>query len=194
MNKAALALAISLFATAASANPFGWITVFVPLNPGVVNGAGGTQWTTTLWASNTSEHEFPVICDNSGIIIDPPLPCQTLKPHSTTSINPPYPTTDHQGFFLYVLSAFGNPVPPDALDFTLRTNDTASAPHSAGTQIPIVLPDAFRNALALPNVPLNGHSRLRLRVYGMENGEVTVRAIGLTTKTEVWNATLSMKG
>ena len=192
MTKAALALAISLFATAASANPFGWITVFVPLNPGVVNGAGGTQWTTTLWASNTSDHEFPVICDNTSLLVDSPVPC-TLKPHSTTSLGQPYPST-HQGFFLHVLSAFANPVPPDALDFTLRTTDTASAPHSAGTQIPIVLPDAFRNALALPNVPLNGHSRLRLRVYGMENGEVTVRAVGLTTKTEVWNTTLSMKG
>lgn len=188
-----LALALLSFTPAAFANPFGWVTVFVPLNPGVVAGAGGTQWTTTLWVSNTSDQSFPIICEAS-ILLTPPVPCPALTARSTTSLSVPYGSLAHQGFFLNVASLFGNFVPVNALDFTLRTNDSASAPHSAGTEIPLVLPDAFRNALALPNVPLNGHSRLRLRVYGMEDGDVTVRAVGLTTHTEVWRTTLSMKG
>jgi hypothetical protein len=194
MKKALLlALALLSLAPTAFANPFGWVTVFVPLNPGVVAGAGGTQWTTTLWVSNTSDQSFPIVCVPS-ILLTPPVPCPTLTARSTTSLPAPYATLTHQGFFLNVASLFGNFVPANALDFTLRTNDSASAPHSAGTEIPVVLPDAFRNALALPNVPLNGHSRLRLRVYGMDDGDVTIRAVGLTTNMEVWRTTLSMKG
>ena len=196
MNKVFLALAFLLLASAAFANPGGWVTVFVPLNPGVVAGAGGTQWTTTLWISNTSSQEFPVICDSNNFLA-PPIAgpgCPNIPAHSTISYPVPYGTLAHQGFFLNVASIFGNFVPADALDITLRTNDSVSAPHSAGTEIPIVRPDAFRNTLALPNVPLNGHSRLRLRVYGMDNSDVTVRAVGLTTNTEVWRTTLSMKG
>lgn len=194
MKKALLlALALLSIAPAAFANPGGWVTVFVPLNPGVVAGAGGTQWTTTLWVSNTSDQSFPVICEPLNLA-DPPPPCPVLPARSTTSLSVPYFSLAHQGFFLNAASLFGNFVPADALDVTLRTNDSVSAPHSAGTEIPVVLPGAFRNALALPNVPLNGHSRLRLRVYGMDDSDVTVRAVGLTTNTEVWRTTLSMKG
>ncbi len=194
MKKTLLVLALTLFSPAAFANPSGWVAVFVPLNPGVVAGAGGTQWTTNLWISNTSSQEFPVVC---AIIADGPLPigCPNIPAHSTISYPVPYSALDHQGFFLNILSLLvSNPVPADAIDVTLRTNDSVSAPHSAGTEIPVVLPSAFRNALALPHVPLNGHSRLRLRIYGMDDSDVTIRAVGLTTNSEVWRTTLSMKG
>jgi hypothetical protein len=197
MKKAALAIATTLFAAAAAANPSGWITVLVPLNPGVIAGAG-TQWTTTLWASNTSGQTFNIDC-RYGFVEPPPPPCDQLKAHSTQKIDYPYYPgydyeTDHPGFFLRVLSTFINPVPSDALDFTLSVSAGGFDSGGPGTDIPLVTPDAFRNALALPRVPDNGRSRLRLRVYGMADGEVTVRAVGLLTNIEAWHTTLSLKG
>src|SRR5258708_15366772 len=119
MKKALLALVFLLLAPAAFANPFGWIVVFVPLNPGVVAGAGGTQWTTSLWVSNTSDQSFPLICEES-ILLTPPLPCPAIAAHSTTIVPiEPYASLSHQGFFLNVGSLFGNFVPADSLDITL---------------------------------------------------------------------------
>lgn len=192
MKKAAFAVALLLLASSALANPSGWITVFVPLNPATLtNGANGAKWVTQLWVSNTSDREFPVVCD-SRIFEPPQPPCGTLPAHSSTRIISP-DFLQHPGWFFNVLSSFVNPVPPDALNFTLRTSNEAT-PQVAATEVPVVTPDAFRNSLALPHVQLNGQSRLRLRVYGLDNGVANVRAVGLTTKTEVWSTTLQMKG
>jgi hypothetical protein len=187
MKRMTVALALALAATNLFANPFGFVTYLVPINPGVVAGADGTQWQTTLWFSNASDQEAQIVCDS-------PLTCPTLRPHSTTSLTAPYANLQHQGFFVAYVQHLVAGLPPNSVFGTLRTNDSASSPHSAGTEIPLVRPDAFHQAITLPHVPLNGHSRLRLRVYGYVDTRVTVRAIGLTTNSEVWSTTLQAKG
>lgn len=192
MKKAALAVALLFVASSALANPGGWISVFVPLNPATLTpGANGTRWVTQLWVSNTSDREAIIVCENR--ITEPPQPpCGTLPAHSSTRIISP-DFLQHPGWFFNVISSFVSPVPPDALNFTLRTSNDA-APQVAATEIPVVTADAFRNSVALPYVQLNGQSRLRLRVYGLGNGIANVRAVGLQTKTEVWSTALQMKG
>src|SRR5260221_14375649 len=85
MRTMILASALLLAGVSASANPFGQLTVLIPLTPGTVAGAGGTQWTTTLWAANTSDRDLAVAC-TSLVAINPPVPSPLLTPHSTPTI------------------------------------------------------------------------------------------------------------
>src|SRR5437763_3416018 len=120
---------LALAAVTASANPSGRLTVLVPINPGIVVGAGGT-WTTTLWATNSGDTDATIDCSNA--------PCQVLKAHSTAAVVMPYPNLTHQGFFGGVLSGLVfNPVGADQVSFSLRATDSVSGPQSAGSDIPL---------------------------------------------------------
>src|SRR5258706_3540012 len=172
-----------LLAVSAFANPSGRYVALIPINPGVVAGVGGSQWTTSLWATNTGDHDIPLVCESGN--------CPVLKAHSTTRIDAPTFAVTHQGFFLHVPSSFIQPVFPDTLFFELRSTDSVTAPESAGTEVPIVRMSAFTSTMtALPHVPVNGHSRSRLRVYGTVNGDVTVRVVGIESNQELMTTTL----
>jgi hypothetical protein len=182
-------LILLLSASAALANPFGNYVVIVPVNPGTLLGANGTQWVTSLWVSNGSDRDTTIDCDAQ--------PCPVLKAHSTLQLpGAPYAGLQHNGFVLKINSGFlPFAVPSDAISVELRTTDSSTAPHSAGTEIPVARPSDFKKtALTLPHVPLNGHSRALLRLYGLTNGTATVRVIGLTTNSTLVETTVSLAG
>jgi hypothetical protein len=182
LSLATLALAVSVFA-----NPSGRYVALVPINPGAVPGVGGSLWTTSLWITNTADKDIPLVCESE--------PCPLLKAHSTTLIEHPTFDVAHQGFFIQVASFFPDPVLPGTLFFELRSTDSTTAPESAGTEIPIVRMSAFSaTETALPHVPVNGHSRSRLRVYGTANGNVTVRVIGVESNQELLTTRLTLTG
>jgi hypothetical protein len=182
-----LFLTTILFAVSAFANPSGRYVALIPINPGVVSGVGGSLWTTSLWATNAGDRDIPLVCESGN--------CPVLKAHSTTRIDAPTFTVTHQGFFLHVPSSFLQPVFPDTLFFELRSTDSVTAPESAGTEVPIVRLSAFTPTMtALPHVPVNGHSRSRLRVYGTVNGDVTVRVVGIESNQELMSTTLTLTG
>jgi hypothetical protein len=184
-------IAILLLAASAFANPSGRYVALIPINPGSVPGVGGSVWTTSLWVTNTSDRDIPLFCERE--VTDEP--CPILKAHATTAIPAPTVTVKHQGFFLQVPSSFIEPVSPSTLFFELRSTDSVTAPQSAGTEIPIVRMSAITpNTSAIPHVPVNGHSRSRLRVYGNVNGNVTVRVVGVESNTELLTTTLTLTG
>jgi hypothetical protein len=199
MRPTILASAILLLtAASAVANPFGQLTVLVPLNPGTVAGAGGTQWTTTLWATNTSDHDVTITC-TPVLGVDPPIPCPVLMAHSTTSVPEAVESgLIHEGFFLGVPDGIGptQSLPSiDSVSFSLRVTESVSAPHSAGTEIPLPRPSDFHNAtIALAHVPVNASSRSRIRLYGLADGTATVHVIGVQSNQELFSAQVTLAG
>ncbi|HEY6893270.1 MAG TPA: hypothetical protein VI258_03815, partial [Rhodanobacteraceae bacterium] len=184
-----LAIVFLLTATAAFANPSGHLSVLVPINPGSLPGAFGTQWATKLWITNLSSADTTVVCDTF------PNDCPVLKANSTTALDaPPYASAAH-GFFMEIPVPFFSQTGQSNIWMSLRTSDSGTAPKSAGIEIPLVrVQDFNKNAFALPAVPANDHSRSRLRVYGIGNGQVTVRVVGLTTNQELLNVALPLTG
>jgi hypothetical protein len=162
--------------------PIQRLTVLVPLNPGIVAGANGTEWTTTLWASNTSDFDVPIACTTPSQA----TPCPVLPAHSTTSVPVPYADLAHQGFLIGVLvgGPFTSPnlqaSQAHDLSFSLRVTDSATALQSDGTEIPLPRPsDFFAGPISLAHVPVRVSARTRLRLYGLTNGTAEVRVIGV---------------
>lgn len=182
-----LFLTTLLIAASVFANPSGRYVALVPINPGVVPGVGGSLWTTSLWVTNTADRDIPLLCESE--------PCPLLKAHTTTLVEHPTFDVAHQGFFIQVPSFFPDAIPPDTLFFELRSTDSVTAPESVGTEIPLVRMSAFTpTKTVLPHVPVNGHSRSRLRVYGTANGTVTVRVVGFKSNDELLTTTLTLTG
>lgn len=194
--KRPLALLLLSFAisSVAFANPSGYLMVLVPLNPGSVSGAFGTLWTTTLWASNGSDADLRIRCLSPS-----DSDCVALNAHSTIQVASPGVEAQH-GFFMLVRSGFppAQVVPENGIAFDLRVTDSSTAPHSAGVEIPLVRPSDFASLVLLSPVPLNGHSRLKLRIYGGSRGEgavqATVHAMGATTNRDVMTTTVTLQG
>ena len=158
-----------LLALPLAANPIAVGVVLVPINPGSVPGANGSQWRTTLYARNSTDAAGRIECDES---FDR---CPRLAPHSSSEVAIPYADLPHQGFFLHTRSDNGFFGPPD-IWLDLRSLDSASAGKSAGTQIPLPSINEFRTGtIVFPNVPTNGHSRIRLRIYSTADSTVTLR-------------------
>ncbi len=186
MRKIALLVALLAASTPLVANPSGFVTALVAINPGTVPGAFGAQWTTTLWASNNSDADANIGCVYAG------EGCTVLRAHTTVQIPAPAGLT-HPGFFMNaVFIPVVQPTPPNAISFDLRVTDSVTAPHSAGTEIPLVRPNDFVPVVVIASVPLNGHSRSKLRIYGLANGSVTVRAIGDIQNREYLNTSLTL--
>jgi hypothetical protein len=181
------AIALLLAAASAFANPSGDYMLLIPINPGTVPGAAATQWTTSVWVTNTSDVDAPVDCEKQ--------PCQVVKAHTTAKIADIPFATPHQGFYLGFSSNFLHPIPAGALYVEERVTDSSTAARSAGTEVPLVRMSALLNAtIAMPHVPVNGHSRSRLRIYGAGNGTVTVRVIGVTSNQELLKMTVALTG
>ena len=184
-----LPILLLLFSTAAFANPSGHLSVLVPVNPGSAPGAFGTQWTTKLWITNLSPVDATVACDTSP-------DCPTVKTNSTAVLDAsPYANAPHPGFFITIPVPFPLQIGQENVWMSLRTFDSSTAAKSAGTEIPLVrIQDFTKSAFALPGVPANDHSRSRLRIYGIGNGTVNVRAVGLNTNQELMNVVAPLTG
>ena len=145
--------------------------LLVPINPGVVRGASGASWTTTLWATNFSD--FDAMIDCTSVAVD--LPCTVIKARTSTPVtNLPYLNSTHNGFFLSVTNRAGT-APFDALSFQARTFDSSQTSADTGTELPLPSPQEFHGGtVVLAPVPANAHSRGLLRIYGLNNGVVTV--------------------
>jgi len=182
------ALLVAISAATALANPSGDWVVVVPINPGTLAGANGTQWVTSLWVSNASDHDTLIDCDDPGN-------CPVLRAHSTLQLPAaPYRNLTHDGFLRIATGLLLN-VPADAISVELRTTDSITAPHSAGTEIPVARPSDFKKTvLTLPHVPMSDHSRASLRLYGTANGEATVHVFDAATGAELSATTVSLTG
>lgn len=178
-----------LIAPVALANPSGVLVVLVPINPGTLPGAFGTNWTTTLWVHNASDVDGRIECAAA----DPRI-CPVVKAHTTAEVANPYGSS--APFFLRIPTGLVIPGPAfGSVSVELRTTDSATAAKSAGTEIPIARPSDFHaGTTVLPQVPVNDHSRLRIRVFAMGNGSVTVHGIGLTTNQEIVTVALPLTG
>ena len=189
MNWRRVTIALLFVSTAAMANPFGHLSVLVPIDPGSAPGAFGTLWTTKLWITNLSAGDATIVCD-SGVT------CPALKANSTTALETsPYAGAPHPGFFITIPVPFGSATGQQQVWMSLRTSDSSTAPKSAGTEIPLVRLNQFsKTPFALPQVPANDHSRSRLRLYGIGNGQVNVRVIGINSKQELMNVSLALTG
>jgi len=187
--KTRLTLALLFASTAALANPFGHLTVLVPINPGSAPGAFGTAWATKLWITNLSSADTMVNCD-AGVN------CPVLKANSTSALeSSPYATNPHPGFFVTIPVPFFSQTGQQHIWMSLRTTDSGTAPKSAGTEVPLVRMNQFtKTPFALPQVPANDHSRSRLRLYGIGNGQISVRVVGITTNQELMNITVPLSG
>jgi hypothetical protein len=164
--KNALAVLVLLFSTlTAFAQNLPTDFVLVPINPGVVSGANGAQWTTTLWAFNLNDQPVGLNCTDVHT-------CQLVQPNVTVAVPGPVGAA-HPGFFIraQVLQPTTATLAPvtDTPWLELRTVDSRTAPHSAGTHLPLPHRKDFTGTVSFPQIPLNGHSRLKLRVYGFED-------------------------
>ncbi len=189
-----LLAAAALFLAIGPLLPAQQLTGFVPLNPGTVSGAYGTLWSTTLWATNASDNDASIVCTTDPHL--PHSPCPLLKAHSTMSLGVPHANLTHEGFFVGVpVNFLFSPVIPDSISFSLRVSDSASAPHSSGTEIPVPRRSDFHNApLILAHVPAVIGSRSRLRLYGLANGVATVRVVGVQSNQELFSTQVGLTG
>jgi len=189
------ACALLLIAASALANPSGRLTVLVPINPGVLAGANGTVWHTTLYASNRGDNLVTLDCSS---FFDPRPPCPSVPPHSTVAITDiPYSDLKHPGFFQGPLIGLfaTTSATPDQVSFSLRVTDSITAPLSAGTEIPLPRPTDFHNAtMSLAQVPVNVNKRVRIRLYGLTNGSATVRVVGIESGNELLKTTVDLSG
>lgn len=190
------ACALLLAAASAFANPGGRLTVLVPINPGVLAGANGTVWHTTLYASNSGDNLVSLDCNH--LPSSPALPCPSVPPHSTVAITDiPYEDLEHPGFFQGPAIGLIGPMTatPDQVSFSLRVTDSITAPLSAGTEIPLPRPTDFHNAtMSLAQVPVNVNKRVRIRIYGLTNGTATVRVVGIESGKELLKTTIELTG
>jgi hypothetical protein len=152
-----------------AANPISAGIVLVPITPGTVSGAFGSQWVTRLTAHNPADADARIACDGA---LDT---CPLVAAHQTAVLDAPYAGLKHPGFFLETRSKSGFFAPPDVW-LELRTLDVATAPQSAGTEVPLPGLDEFRTGtIVFPDVPFNGHSHVKLRIYTLSSAAVAVR-------------------
>ncbi len=189
MLRRCMVLFLMAIALAAHANPFGDLVVLIPLNPGHLAGAFDTDWRTTVWVHNSSDIDAVINCPSD---LDQ---CSKIKAHSTIELQNPWTSTPGP-FFLRIRAGIITPGPSaDGVWVEMRTADVGTSARSAGTEIPLARPSDFRaGTLILPHVPVNNHSRLRLRVYGSSNGSATIRGIGSTSGQPLVASTLTLAG
>jgi len=184
-----LIVSIVLITVTAAANPIGVQVVLLPLNPGIVAGAFGALWSTSAWMHNGSSDDVRIGCEGDLFA------CPVVQAHSTVALQNPWPGS-HPAIFVHVHTAgLFFSVPDNTLWFEMRVTDSVTAPGSAGTEIPLPrLADFRTGTTVLPHVPINGHSRLRLRMYGLTDGSASVRAVGATSSSDLIVESLPLNG
>lgn len=155
---------VTATASAADALEQSSTRIFVPILIANLNGANGTVWQTTLWATNTSDQ--PVLyqiapCNQSSDCNG----ANTIPPQSTLSRGDSFPRPT--GRWL--------PLDP-AVHLESRLRDLSRSASSAGIELPLVREADFRaDEINLNAIPRDARFRLTLRVYGLDaGGDVTV--------------------
>lgn len=155
---AVLCVLLLLPATAAAQVTAEKVLLPIVLDRAPVPGAHGSQWTTSLWISNTADQPVLIWHYDYGCMLvlcsQPPTPPGTsFRP--TNSALLPVP-----GIFLYVDRAHA-----DAVAFSLRVQDISRQAQTWGTEIPIVRERDWRSRITLLDVPVTAGFRNLLRIY-----------------------------
>ena len=127
------------------------------------NGANGSRWETYLILRNdgsTPASFTPIQC------YFPCLGYDRLPAMSTRHEDALRGAQNFDGRVVRI----GTPAELDHVAFSLRVNDTSRNALSAGTEIPVVRPNEFRQRVILLNVPADDRFRHSLRVYDVSNG------------------------
>ena len=157
-----LLVAIIIAATAA-ASAQEYETVLLPIAPGRVIGAFGSQWETVLYLSNVSEtplsvSQVPTACN---------ITCNSIRGLAggrTAFVSSYFAGTPGTG---YLVSVERGRLPDLAM--TLRTRDQSRQSETWGTSIPTVRPEElFSRTFGLVDIPMEPQFRATLRVYDVD--------------------------
>lgn len=137
--------------------------VLVPVSLDDLPGAGGSLWTTELWAVNPSGTPVSIR----------PLPCLiTAEGCRESIVLPPgrsvaLPALGHAERPGVIIS-----VPPDApVFFTLHVRDRSRQDQSWGVEVPVVRStDFFSAAASMTGIALDSRYRHTLRLYMLQSG------------------------
>ena len=135
--------------------------VLLPVTPGRINGAFGSEWQTYVAVTNLSDKTIlvggyapaggcPVLCAT------PPIPPRATIFVYTTNSSP-----EVQGAFLFVDRGRTSDV-----SMTMRTQDRSRGHQTWGTVVPVVRPADLRaTAFGMTDIPIGPEFRALLRVY-----------------------------
>jgi hypothetical protein len=163
----ALAAATSTFAQA----PAGFTRVLFPIVAyDDVRGASGSLWRTSLAVVNIG-HEpaqlaSPHVCINCSAI-----GARALRPNLTYDLVPIDGRDGIPGAFLFI-----DTDQAENVRFALNVRDVSRQEDNVGVQIPVVRENEFRERIELLRIPRDSRYRYHLRLYALQDGEVTIRA------------------
>jgi hypothetical protein len=185
MAKRAILLAILLLVSTATlgAQEGPFLRVLVPLlipPEAAVAGANGSRWATDAWFVFGGREAIVVRPRTGGCIITCPVHAQVLSPGLGASKLRP-DVDSGRGFFLYLPADHAS-----ELTFQVTVRDLSRAA-SAGTTLPVVREDAFREKADVVNVPLDGNVRVSVRLYALPEvaaPEVTIRYLAMFPEQE----------
>jgi hypothetical protein len=135
--------------------------VLLPVTPGRITGAFGSEWQTDVVITNLSDRSIDAggYFPRSGcevLCFTPPIP-----PHATILAYDAPRSPEVQGGFLFVERGRTND-----LSLTLRTRDLSRGHETWGTVVPVVRPADLRAAtFGMTDIPIGTEFRALLRVY-----------------------------
>ena len=152
--------------------------VLVPLSSAVVEGRGGTKWSTELRIFNAASQEAVLLyagCFTGG-------PCiRTFSVPAGRSIEAPVSRPPSIAIPLLI---WGDADTLSQLSFDLRIRESGQP--TAGTSIPVVREAEFRTeSLVLQNVPINSDFRVAVRIYEVEQREVRFDVVVMDPRTNL---------
>ncbi|MGA7614586.1 MAG: hypothetical protein WBX15_05330 [Thermoanaerobaculia bacterium] len=172
-----LILAATLGSSVVYAQELSYQKILLPLRPrGVVNGAYGSQWRTSLIVLNRSGEPVMIVPPLSGCqILCPPegegpptLPGVSFNPYIFTLPD----TLSGEGFFVYVDRAHAADVA-----FQLNTRDLSREAETRGTEVPVVREgEFFTGTRSLLGIPVDARFRVSLRIYDGDNSDADASA------------------
>jgi hypothetical protein len=165
-------------------------TILIPL-VFAGKGAFGSDWTTDLWAYNSSGHSITQLNGPFQLYVCIVGPClQAIESHATVRYRDAATVPYAHGRLMYVPRAGG-----PGLQFGLRIRDLTKQADALGTEIPVVRESDLRaGAFSLLDIPADGRFRSKLRIYsiGGTAQSVDVRISTMDTNANVAPVTFSL--
>ena len=163
---AALAVLLTLQSTLSAQTTEPRERVLVPIFTPPVQGAFGSQFQTLVRASNRSDSQ-PLVyygVDTACYLFSPVLgPEDPRTIPAGGDVVEVLPGCSHwPARFLYVPQSMAGD-----FEVNLRVRDTSRADLSAGTEIPVVRENEFKNRIVLVGLPHEPRFRSSLRIYGL---------------------------
>lgn len=169
----ALFLALGIFSTALATEAQNRQRVLLPVTPGFVPGAHGSQWSTEAVISNSGDTPLQVdgylSATHCGILCPgaPPLPPQqSIVVDVTLKCETP-------GVYLFVDAAR-----VADLAVTLRSRDLSRQLETFGTAIPVITSSGlYASEFAINDIPMEGQFRSTLRIFNVDGtpGPIAIR-------------------